>query len=340
MRMVGAQGSVTAPVPQHGDDDDDDDEDGAENESPLEGVVEDGAAGVPEAGVGAVPALAAEEFDDGFGAGDGGGVGFDAGLDEGGGDADDLTLIVGGGVVDDTGAGGEQHAEMVGVREDALPARGEAEGVLEVFPDQGPKWANRGGHHEAVGEILGAKAVAGFGRGQGQVGVAVHLVKGGEVGFGLDVEVGVDATELVEDEVAHGVGALDGVGVGVEMGEEPGKVVADEGAVVFVGPEFVGPAFGLEGAVFGFTGRPMRRHGLGFPGLVNELGNGHGVFFYQLQERQHDGRHVAGHVVGQRLVQTSKGFADAGGAVLGVAVVAMFHEPGHHAPGRGAAPVQ
>ncbi|KFY23859.1 hypothetical protein V491_02390 [Pseudogymnoascus sp. VKM F-3775] len=54
------------------------------------------------------------------------------------------------------------------------------------------------------------------------------------------VEIKVDAAVVVEDEVADGIGALDGEGVGVEGVEEPGVSRADEFAGEFVCPELEG----------------------------------------------------------------------------------------------------
>lgn len=55
----------------------------------------------------------------------------------------------------------------------------------------------------------------------------------------LDVEVEVDAPVVREDEVAEGVDALDGVGVGGVDGEEPGVFSRDELECAFVCPELL-----------------------------------------------------------------------------------------------------
>lgn len=54
-----------------------------------------------------------------------------------------------------------------------------------------------------------------------------------------DVEVEVYAAEMIEDEVANGVGALDGPPVAVKGVEEPWVVFLDEVTGRFVGPEDV-----------------------------------------------------------------------------------------------------
>ena len=51
------------------------------------------------------------------------------------------------------------------------------------------------------------------------------------------VEVDVGAAEVVQDEIADRVGALDGVAVVGEGGEEPGVFFGDEGVGFGVGPE-------------------------------------------------------------------------------------------------------
>jgi hypothetical protein len=66
------------------------------------------------------------------------------------------------------------------------------------------------------------------------------LEEGVEGARGLDVEVEVDAAVVGEDEVAEGVDALDGVGVGGVGGEEPGVFGGDEVEGGFVCPELVG----------------------------------------------------------------------------------------------------
>lgn len=58
-----------------------------------------------------------------------------------------------------------------------------------------------------------------------------------------DVGVEVDAAEVVEEQVAEDVGALDGLWVGEVVGEDVGVVGEDEGCGVVVGPELVVPGW-------------------------------------------------------------------------------------------------
>jgi len=86
---------------------------------------------------------------------------------------------------------------------------------------------------------------------------------------GLDVEVEVDAAVVGEDEVAEGVDALDGVGVGGVGGEEPGVLGGDEVEGGFVCPELVGALVigDCDGA---------GREGNGREGRIGVLEGGHG----------------------------------------------------------------
>ena len=58
-----------------------------------------------------------------------------------------------------------------------------------------------------------------------------------EILCAADVEIEIDATVVVEDEVAHGVGALDGVGVAVVCVEEPGVELGEEVVSRLIAPE-------------------------------------------------------------------------------------------------------
>ena len=101
-----------------------------------------------------------------------------------------------------------------------------------------------------------------------------ELVNGAQT---LEVEVDVDATDVMEDEVAPGIGALDVLIVPVIDGEELGIVLVEESPNVLVRPEPILPHWVVAQPGF-LQPAPFRRNGACFPGLVDNSGY-HSVAF-------------------------------------------------------------